>query len=294
MRGCVEQGLSQALEGECPRGPRQELGIGNEELGIVMGGERPREPSGMTSVPRARSRGEERFIKVLLSFLAIHFTLHSGKETPQWVQNMNPLNLIRVMVEQEAEGEAGPQRLPAVPAGQGRIVFQSSVGGAGFPVWFGNAPDTAVQSVIVATMASAADLATLIDAPETARIRVAQEGGALPGMTAAEESLTAQFRPDTWMVAEVDFESPVPLASLAFGDTAGRPQWERRWRGQIAEIVCLDAPPSADVRAGVANYLAARWGFRGPQYGATAAQRQAAIDAGLNYGVVWGTLIIVR
>jgi len=86
----------------------------------------------------------------------------------------------------------------------------------------------------------------------------------------------------------------VPLSSLAFGDTAGRPVWSRLWRGPIAEAVCFGAPPSADVRAGVANYLAARWSFRSPLYRATPAQRQAAIDAGLHYGVAWGTVLIVR
>ena len=51
-----------------------------------------------------------------------------------------------------------------------------------------------------------------------------------------------------------------------------------------------DAPETARLR--IANYLALRGRFTG--YPATTAQRQAAIAAGLNYGIVWGTIIIVK
>jgi hypothetical protein len=196
---------------------------------------------------------------------------------------------IPVMGGAPARGSVGEQA--GAPA---RVVFQSVAGGMGFPLYFADPQGVMVQTVMIATRASAADLATLADAPETARIRVAREGGALPGMTAAEEALTAQFRPGEWMAAEIDFADPVPLGSLAFGDTAGLGEWGRRWPGEIAEGVCFGAPPSADVRAGVANYLAVRWKFAGGQYRATAAQRQAAMGAGLNYGLAWGTFIIVR
>jgi len=173
------------------------------------------------------------------------------------------------------------------------VVFQSTLPGpAHYPAAFTNNPDTLVQTVMLAAVGDAADLATLVDAPETARIRIAAEGCAAPRMTPLEQSLTTQFVPAQWFVAEIDFECPVPLGSLAFGDTAGRPLWMRGWQGEIAEAVCFGVPPCGDVRAGVANYLAVRWGFHG--YRATHAQRQAAIGAGLNYGLVWGTVIIVR
>jgi hypothetical protein len=151
---------------------------------------------------------------------------------------------------------------------------------------------------------AAADLATLMDvtAPysqETARIRIAEAGWALPEMTAAEQALTGQFISgtggfisDRWLVIAIDLESPVPLDELHFGDTAGRAAWQRVWQGGIGGVVCFDAPPDEDVRSGVAAFLALRGGFGG--YKATPAQRQAAIGAGLNYGIDWATVIIVR
>jgi len=177
-------------------------------------------------------------------------------------------------------------------AGPPRVVFQSAVDGTVFPARFTDAPGTPVQAVMLAAIGDAADLATLIDAPETARIRIVQEGYAEPAMTAMEQSVTAQFTPAQWLVAEVDFGAPVPLGELFFGNTAGPSQWERVWQGEIAEIVAFSAPPGADVRAGVANYLAVKGKFYG--HPATSAQRQAAIEAGLNYGLVWGTVIIVK
>ena len=185
--------------------------------------------------------------------------------------------------------ETGGRGGDGAAAGPSRVVFQSALGT--LPVSFAGS-ETPVSTIMLAAIGDAADLATLADAPETARIRIVQEGEAEPLMTAMEQSLTAQFVPAQWLVAEVDFTAPVPLGALLFGDTAGRPLWGRGWQGEIAEIVCFDAPPGADVRAGVANYLAVKGKFYG--YRATPAQRQAAIAAGLNYGLAWGTLIIVR
>ena len=200
------------------------------------------------------------------------------------------------------DGQEGGDGTPAGETGRGgetpeagppQVVFQAAFPPApDYPVCFTNNPGLLVQTVMLAVIGDAADLATLIDAPETARLRIVPDGAAEPAMTAQERSLTAQFVPAQWLVAEVDFDAPVPLGSLFFGDTAGRPLWERGWQGGIAGIVCFDAPPDADVRAGVANYLSLRGEFRG--YPATYAQKKAAIAAGLNYGLVWGTLIIVR
>ena len=184
--------------------------------------------------------------------------------------------------------------------GPPRVVFQSDVpyaGAGGGAVCFTDAPNAFVRSVILATKADAADLATLVDvtAPysvETARIRVVQEGGALPEMTGMEASLTTQFAPGQWRVIALDFGGPLPLDALHFGDSAGRAEWQRAWGGAIAEAVCLDAPPGADILAGTANYLSLRWKFGG--HPATPAQRKAAIAAGLNYGVDWATIISIR
>jgi hypothetical protein len=186
-----------------------------------------------------------------------------------------------------------PQAGRSLPSAPSRVVFQSAITTTNFPVCFTNPPGAAVQTIMLSTRADAADLATLVDAPETARIRVAQDDGwTLPEMSAVEQSLTAQFVPAQWLVAEVDFEQPVPLDSLRFGDTAGRPEWGRRWLGEIKGVVCFDAPPGADVRAGAASWLAVRGKFGG--YPSTHAQRQAAVEAGLNYGVDWATVIIIR
>ena len=194
-------------------------------------------------------------------------------------------------------GPQGPSRGGEAP-GQGRVVFQSLPAfSGGDAVNFTN--DILVRTVMLAAAGEAADLATLVDVTspgsmEAARLRMAREGWAVPPMSAMEAALTAQFVPDQWQVLEVDLGAPVPLASLFFGDTAGRPEWLRQWRGEIRGIVCFDAPPDSDVRAGVANWLALRGGFPGYPYQATHAQRKAAAEAGLNYGVDWATVIIVR
>ena len=195
-------------------------------------------------------------------------------------------------------------------SGPARVVFQADLSAAfasGAPVCFTNEPDTLVRFIMIAAMADApADLATLVDVTvpyswETARIRAAPEGGPPPRMTAAEASLTGQFlswagqfEAGQWRVAEIAFDAPVPLHALHFGNSAGLAEWQRHWRGAIKGVVCFGAPPGTDVRAGVANFLALRGGFPGFPYKATPAQRQAAIDAGLNHGLAWSTIITVR
>lgn len=167
-----------------------------------------------------------------------------------------------------------------------------SFGGGGTntpsPVCFADTETVTVQTLILATRGDSADLATLVDAAGTARLRVSQEAE----MSGAERSLTEQFRPGRWLTVEIDFETPEELPGLFFGGSAGRPEWSRNWRGEIAEIVGFDTPPDADVRAGVADYLAVRWGFGG--HPATPEQRQAAISAGLHYGLVWGSVFILK
>jgi len=182
-----------------------------------------------------------------------------------------------------------------------RVVFQSALqpSGGGAPVCFTNQTGTLVQTILLATKADAADLATLIDvtvpyAMEIARLRVVSEGIYMPEMSAVERQLAGQFAAGTWQVVAVDFPEPVPLDTLHFGNSAGRAAWQREWRGGIKEVVCFDTPPNEDIRAGTANYLAVRWKFAGYPYRATPAQRRAAIVAGLDYGVVWGTVIIVK
>jgi hypothetical protein len=165
-----------------------------------------------------------------------------------------------------------------------------SFGGAGpgipSPVCFTNAPGISVRTVILAARGSAADMATLIDAPETARLRTASDEW-WPGLetTAAERSLTERFLPGPWQVVEADFGAAVNLARLSFGGSSGHPGWLRNWRGEIAEIVCFGAPPDGNVRAGVAHYLALRWGIAGVPPAAPA-QREAAVSAGLHYGLL--------
>ncbi|MEI7901196.1 MAG: hypothetical protein WCK89_13165 [bacterium] len=160
------------------------------------------------------------------------------------------------------------------------------------PVCFADTATVTVQTLILVTRGAAADLATLTDAPESARLRITAAEGQEPEMSGPERLLTEQFLPDRWLTVGIDFETPADLPGLFFGGSAGRPEWFRNWRGEIAEIVGFDTPPDADVRAGVANYLSLRWGFGG--HPATSAQRQAAINAGLHYGNVWSTLLILK
>jgi hypothetical protein len=189
-------------------------------------------------------------------------------------------------------GEPGwgtPSTVPATPK-----LDALSFGGSGTntppPVCY--AGTGTVQTLVIATRGETADLATLIDASETARLRVTDAGGQELDLSGAERSLTEQFRPGQWQSVWIDFEAPADLSGLFFGGSAGRPEWSRNWRGEIAEIVGFNVPPDADIRAGVANYLAIRWGFGG--HPATPEQRQAAINAGLRYGLVWGSVIIVK
>jgi hypothetical protein len=160
------------------------------------------------------------------------------------------------------------------------------------PVCFTNATNAAVQTVVLAVRGNAADLATLVDAPVTARVRIAADGCPEPDMTAAERALTESLTPGQWQIAEVDLDRPASLPEVFFGGSSGRPEWLRNWRGEIAEVVGFSTTPGGDARAGVANYLAARWGFRG--HPATPAQREAAVAAGLHYGLVWASVLIVK
>ena len=191
-------------------------------------------------------------------------------------------------------GEPGWGTPAAVPVTPGLDALSFGGGGTNTPspVRFAGTAAVAVQTLILAARGDPADLATLVDAPATARLRIAPAGGQEPEMSASERSLTAQFLPGRWLNAGIDFETPADLPGLFFGGSSGRPEWSRNWRGEIAEIVGFDTPPDADVRAGVANYLAIRWGFGG--YPATPEQRQAAIAAGLDCGFVWGTVFIVK
>jgi len=172
----------------------------------------------------------------------------------------------------------------AVTAKLDALSFGGSGAGVPSPVRLADAAGVAARTVFLAARGSAAALATLLDAPEPAR---------LCGADGAGEALAGLFVPDAWRVFAVDFEEEADLGSLFFGGSAGRPEWRREWRGEIAEVVCFDAPPDADVRAGVAHCLALRWGAKGVPP-ATDAQRRAAAAAGLHAGGVWGTLVILR
>jgi hypothetical protein len=161
------------------------------------------------------------------------------------------------------------------------------------PVCSTNLPDVSVRVVALAARGGVSDLATLVEASEAARLRAAPEGFPAPEMTAAERSLAGQFSPGRWRAVAVDFSRDVPLAGGGFGGSAGRPEWARNWRGEIAEVVCFDAPPDADTRAGVAHYPALRWRIAGVPP-ATAAQRQAASDAGLHSGLARVSVFTVK
>ena len=192
-------------------------------------------------------------------------------------------------------GEPGwslPAAVPATPE-LSALSFAGNATNPVSPVCFSNVAAVTVQTLMLVTRGDAADLATLVDAPETARLRLVSDGSRQTEPGAAELSLTRQFIPQQWQVVAVDFESPADLTEMFFGGTAGRPAWNRGWRGEIAEIVGFNTPPDADVRAGVANYLSIRWGLA-PRYPASPEQRQAAIDAGLSYGLVWGSVLFLR
>jgi hypothetical protein len=160
-------------------------------------------------------------------------------------------------------GEPGwslPAAVPVTPK-LSALSFACDATNPASPVCFSNTvTGGTVQALMLVTRGDAADLATLVDAPETARLRLVSDGRRQTEPGAAEESLTRQFVPGRWQLVTVDFETPANLTEMFFGGTAGRPVWNRGWQGEIAEIVGFDTPPDADIRAGVANYLAIRWG----------------------------------
>jgi hypothetical protein len=192
-------------------------------------------------------------------------------------------------------GEPGweaPAALPVTPK-LSALSFAGEGPDVPSPVCFTNFPGVAVHAVILVTRGGAADLATLVDAPEPARLRFAPAGWPAPAMTASERALTERFVPGQWQATGVDLDRLVPLEALFFGGSAGRPEWRRNWRGEIAEIVCFDAPPGGDLAAGVAHYLALRWGIAGVPP-ATPAQRAAAVNAGLRRGLAWSSLFFIK
>jgi len=238
---------------------------------------------------------------LLLCAFTVAMTISAQKRAGDGGDVMNGAQA-SLPVTGKGSGGLGETTLPrGGVSGPPRVVFQSPLAfSGGAPVNFTNPPGILVQTIMLATKADAADLATLMDVTdpysmEFARLRFAAAGGgAAPEMSATEQSLADQFEPGTWRVVALDLPDPVPLDALHFGNSAGRAAWQRGWRGAIKEVVCFSAPPNGDIRAGTANYLAVRWRFAGWPYTATPAQRQAAIDAGLNYGVVWATVIIVK
>lgn len=192
-------------------------------------------------------------------------------------------------------GEAGWSAPPAVPVTPklSALSFAGNATNPASPVCFTNTGTLTVRTLMLAARGDAVDLATLADAPDTARLRLISDGSRQTEPGTVEQSLTRQFLPGCWRVVALDFESPAVLAGITFGGSAGRPEWFRNWRGEVAEIVGFDAPPGADLRAGVANYLALRWGFGG--YPAASAQRDAAVAAGLrHYGLVWNLVLFLR
>jgi hypothetical protein len=192
-------------------------------------------------------------------------------------------------------GEPGwslPVAVPAAPK-LSALSFAGNATNPVSPVRFSNiATGSTIQTLMLVTRGAAADLATLVDAPETARLRLASDNSRQTVPGAAEVSLTQQFIPQQWQLVTLDFEAPATVSEMVFGGTAGRPVWNRGWQGEIAEVVGFDTPPDADVRAGVANYLSIRWKLAPSP--ASPGQRQAAIDAGLHYGLVWGSVIFLK
>lgn len=185
-----------------------------------------------------------------------------------------------------------PLAVPVTPQ-LSALSFVGNATNPASPVCFSNTDSITVQTLMFATRGEAADLATLADAPETARLRLVSDGSRQTEPGPAEQSLTLQFIPLQWQLVAVDFGSPANLSEMFFGGTAGRPVWNRCWQGELAEVVGFNTPPGAELRAGVANYLAIRWGL-GP-HPASPSQRQAAIEAGLeHYGLVWGSLFLLR
>jgi len=191
----------------------------------------------------------------------------------------------------EEPGWGMPVWVPVTPR-LNALSFAGNATNTPSPIRFGNTDAVTVQTLMFATRGDSADLATLLDAPETARLRLISDGSHQTEPSSVEQSLTRQFIPQQWQLVAVDFETPAHLSGMVFGGTAGRPVWNRGWRGEIAEIVGFDMPPDADIRAGVANYLAIRWGL-GPNP-ASPGQRQAAINAGLDYGLVWGSVFFLK
>ena len=198
-------------------------------------------------------------------------------------------------------GEPGwvvPAAVPVTP----KLAALSFAGGGAdcpSPVCFPGMTNIAVSTVLLAARGDVADLATLIDGAETARLRIVPAWHPEPpAMTGIERALTEAVvperweEPEQWKVLAVDFAEPTDLAGLFFGGGAGRPAWLRNWRGEIAELAAFDAPPDGDTRAGVANYFSVRWEFGG--YPATHTQQAAARAAGLHSGVVWGSRLIIK
>ncbi len=180
----------------------------------------------------------------------------------------------------------------SVAPGLDALSFDGAGPGVPCPVRFAGATNVAVRTVVLAARGSATNLATLVDGPETARLRIAPDGSVDPDAGAIERAPTENQRPGPGAGAGQSFGVNTPRPPGVFGGSAGRPDWRRNWRGEIAEVIGFNAPPDPDVRAGVANYLAIRWGFGG--HPATTEQRQAAVAAGLRYGRTWGTALIFR
>lgn len=185
----------------------------------------------------------------------------------------------------------------------GRRTLDLAVEGAASPFRAAGATGGVSYAFAVVRCEAPADPATLFDAPCSARLEPAPWPGDPWAFSAAQLAETAAYAVNGtatnafagsagFQLVEVFWTAPAPLEALYVGGSPASPLWDRTWKGELAELVLLAAPPAPAERAALWSYAALKWGAPAPS-GATGV-RQTLDALGVSTGSLFASLVLVR
>jgi len=152
---------------------------------------------------------------------------------------------------------------------------------------------------------TAAEMATLLDAPRNVCVRLKSAWNWESTWQWQKEQLgyraayrvngsdTARFDPlPVFQLVEVRFETPPMMRELYVGNAAASPFWQRHWRGDIAELLFLTREPTEHEQHAIYNYIRLKWGIP-LTYGKVDTVK--ILDAlGIRRGSLFSTILMVR
>ena len=186
-------------------------------------------------------------------------------------------------------------------SGRGRIDF--AVAGVASPLHAPDATGIVFYAFAVVRCEAAADLATLLDAPCSARFDPVAWPGDPWTLSTAQLDAEAAYAvngvaTNTFagasghQLVEVFWSAPVALDALYFGGAAASPAWNRAWSGELAELILLAAHPTAAERDALWFYANRKWGVPVAATGSGVADTLRSL--GVLPGPLFASIVIVR